>query len=301
MESESHSMLLHAPAKINLFLELHSKMASGFHELETVMATVSWFDTLSFRRNDSEQIHLDVRLATAGEAEGFPPDGIPQGRGNLVYQAVEALKQEAGVEQGLSITLVKRIPAQAGLGGGSSDAATALLGANDLWGLGYSKERLAEIAGRLGSDIPFFIYGGFARCVGRGEQIHPLHCFANLSLVIAKPPVGLATADVFRNSIIPEQPKTGQGLIEALRNSDSRAIARTMFNRLADPASRLTPWIEKLCSGFARTGSLGALMSGSGSACFGIYPTALAARTAAAQLKADDGTRVAVVHTLAGR
>lgn len=301
MESESQSMLLHAPAKVNLFLELHRKMASGFHELETVMATVSWFDTLSFRKNDSEQIDLEVRMATGGRVEDSSPEGIPQGRGNLVYQAVEALKQEAGVEQGLSITLEKRIPAQAGLGGGSSDAATALLGANDLWGLGYSKERLAELAGRLGSDIPFFIYGGFARCVGRGEQVHPLRSFANLSLVIAKPPVGLATADVFRNSIIPEQPQSGQGLIEAIQNSDSRAVARTMFNRLADPASRLTPWIEKLSSDFSRTGSMGTLLSGSGSACFGIYPTARAARIAAAQLKGDEGTRVAVVHTLAGR
>ena len=86
-------MLLHAPAKVNLFLELRSKMASGFHELETVMAAVSWFDTLSFRKYDSEQIDLEVRMARGSEADGSPPDGIPQGRGNLVYQAVEALKQ----------------------------------------------------------------------------------------------------------------------------------------------------------------------------------------------------------------
>ncbi|MEC8801657.1 MAG: 4-(cytidine 5'-diphospho)-2-C-methyl-D-erythritol kinase [Planctomycetota bacterium] len=294
------SMLLHAPAKINLFLELRGKMPSGFHELETVMSTISWFDTLSFQKNTTESIELKVMTVSEGGKSSAPQDDVPHGPDNLVYKAIESLRQEAGVQQGLSVKLLKRIPAQAGLGGGSSDAATALVGANELWGLGYSKQRLAQIAGRLGSDIPFFIYGGFARCTGRGEVIEPLRAYTNLSVVVVKPPVGLPTAEVFRNCSIPEQPETGQGLIEAIRHSDSRAIAGTMFNRLAEPASRLTPWIDKLCSEFERTGCLGALMSGSGSSCFGVYPNARVAREAASHLGTNMGLCVTVAHTLAG-
>ncbi|MDP7379527.1 MAG: hypothetical protein QF516_15650, partial [Pirellulaceae bacterium] len=109
-----------------------------------------------------------------------------------------------------------------------------------------------------------------------------------------------STAEVFRNCSIPEQPETGQGLIEAIRHSDSRAIAGTMFNRLAEPARRLTPWIDKLCSEFERTGCLGALMSGSGSSCFGVYPNARVAREAASHLGTNMGLCVTVAHTLAG-
>ena len=185
-------MIIHAPAKVNLFLELHGRRTTGFHDLETIMAPVSWYDTLRFSPSEGEAIKLRVHQPIAKlRHEVIPTDGS-----NLVVKAVEALRLHLGVEHGLSIDLVKRIPSQAGLGGGSSDAAAALLGAARCWGVEVSQAALMEIAGELGSDIPFFLGDGWSRCVGRGERIEALGIKQCLWVVIAKPPVGLATGQV---------------------------------------------------------------------------------------------------------
>jgi len=170
------------PAKVNLYLEVLTRRADGFHEIDTVMAGVSIYDSLRFEAIRGSEIRLNCRWGLG--CANLPPDAngdlpheplysdIPGGSENLVWRAVELLRKAGGLERGASIELVKRIPAAAGLGGGSSDAAAALVAANYGWNLNLPQEQLRELAAELGSDVPFFLSGlssgGAARCRGRG-------------------------------------------------------------------------------------------------------------------------------------
>ncbi|MDH3719791.1 MAG: 4-(cytidine 5'-diphospho)-2-C-methyl-D-erythritol kinase, partial [Planctomycetota bacterium] len=188
---------VHAPAKINLFLEVIAKREDGFHEIETLIAPVSLYDTLVMRdvspvASDTAAITLQLDV-TAGLRQA-----IPGGDENLAVQAARLLRQRAGVHAGLAIRLIKRIPAESGLGGGSSDAAAVLVGANVCWQLGWSREQLMELAAELGSDVPFFLARTAAICRGRGEQVRPIGPLGGWHIVIAQPDDRLSTADVYQ-------------------------------------------------------------------------------------------------------
>ena len=170
-------MVFYAPAKVNLYLELLARLSSGYHSLDTVMATVSWYDTLVFEPPRSAPDALELVVVDHGSPRSAA-DAIPTDETNLVLKALLALRQqsqETGVVDaralGARVTLTKRIASQAGLGGGSSDAATALMGANEFWRLGLNREALQPIAANLGSDVAFFLTGGLARCRSRGEVV----------------------------------------------------------------------------------------------------------------------------------
>ena len=164
---------LKAPAKINLVLEILGKRADGYHEIKSIMQAVSLFDVLSFSEAP------DIRISC----------NVPelQSENNLVLKAARILKQASGYPGGALISLEKMIPWEAGLGGGSSDAAAALTGLNSLWSLALSRERLAEIAADIGSDVPFFIYGGTCLAEGRGEKIVKLPDQGKTWFVLLKP------------------------------------------------------------------------------------------------------------------
>jgi 4-diphosphocytidyl-2-C-methyl-D-erythritol kinase len=211
---------------------------------------------------------------------------LPTDEKNLVFRAVDLLRREAGIVAGADIELVKRIPSQAGLGGASSDAAAALLAANAGWRLGWSREQLAVLAARLGSDIPFFFCPGVAMCRGRGEKIEPLGRVPPLWVVVVRPPEGLSTPAVFKACRVARQPIDPQPVIDSLRAGDVRRLASSMFNRLQEPAEQLSPAVVHLRETFARTDCLGHQMSGSGSSYFGICRNASHARRVAAQLAA---------------
>jgi 4-diphosphocytidyl-2-C-methyl-D-erythritol kinase len=166
--------------------------------------------------------------------------------------------------------LVKRIPAAAGLGGGSSDAAAALVAANEGWQLGRSGEELAEWAAELGSDVPFFLAGGPAVCRGRGERVTPVAGLAAMSFVVVRPPVGLATADVYGVCRPAEKPRDAQPLVEALQRGNWSQAGAGLLNRLQPAAERLSPWIKRLEQEFSSLGFLGHGMSGSGTSYFGL-------------------------------
>jgi 4-diphosphocytidyl-2-C-methyl-D-erythritol kinase len=151
---------LKAYAKVNLVLEVLGRRADGYHEIASVMQTIGLYDVLTFE--------------AAGEIEFSCSTPGLQEDNNLVGSAARALRQATGKKAGARIVLEKKIPRTAGLGGGSSDAAAALKGLNRLWGLGLTPEKLAEIAAGIGSDVPFFIYGGTCLVEGRGESITPL-------------------------------------------------------------------------------------------------------------------------------
>src|SRR5262245_17360065 len=167
-----------APAKLNLILDVLGRRADGFHAVETLMVPVRLADSISFTAlNPQCDITLgEIRLNVGygGPLHGLPElQQIPTGSRNLIVRALRLLQERSGCELGARVELVKRIPAGAGLGGGSSDAATALRLANHAWGIQWSSDRLAELAADIGSDVPFFLYGGAAICRGRGEQVRP--------------------------------------------------------------------------------------------------------------------------------
>ena len=202
-------------------------------------------------------------------------------------KAVELLRSRAGVEAGADIQLTKRIPSAAGLGGGSSDAAAALVAANLCWNIGYSQQRLLELAAELGSDVPFFLRRGAAMCRGRGELLEPLHAPRGLHFVIVRPPEGLSTAEVYRRCRPAEDGtdrRDSAALAAALHAGDLRRIAAGMFNRLQVAAEQMSPWVARLAAWFAELNLVGHQLTGSGSGYFGICRSARHARRAAARL-----------------
>jgi 4-diphosphocytidyl-2-C-methyl-D-erythritol kinase len=293
-----------APAKLNLFLEVLARRPDGFHEIETLMAPIDRFDTLRLSTSTTGQITLRcddaaLRLVDAGASyprvrtsqpigggpAAAPPEQLPTGDDNLVVRAVRRLRERAGVSVGAEIQLVKRIPLAAGLAGGSSDAAAALVGANELWQLGWSREQLAEIAAELGSDIPFFFDGGAAVCRGRGERIEPIGVHAALHFVVVKPPAGLGTAAVYRACRPATIARSAAELIAALRRGCLAQIGRALHNGLQAAAESLSPWIERLAKEFSQLPFLGHQMSGSGTSYFGLCHHAQQARQLATLLR----------------
>ena len=302
-------VLVHTPAKLNLFLEVLSRRADGFHEIETLITAIGVFDTLTFTPSDDGDLSLEChwaygwrawqRAAFGGEAMGE----VPVTPENLVLRAVERLRQRAGVELGGTLQLVKRIASAAGLGGASSDAAAALLAANDAWELGWSRAQLESVAAEIGSDVPFFLatgqFGpGAALCRGRGEQIEPISVLGPLHFVVVRPPEGLGTAAVYRQCRPAEQPADVAPLVSALRAGRLADVGRRMVNRLQEPAARLSGWIGRLQHLFEQNDCVGHQMSGSGSSYFGLCRHQHQARRLAARLRAASVGAVYAASTL---
>lgn len=242
----------------------------------------------------------------AAEEPVFLP--LPDSGDNLVVRALRLLQAIAVAENpdslarlGAAAKLIKSIPAAAGLGGASADAAAALLAGNRLWRLNWPTERLAEVAARLGSDIPFFVGqdGPAARaaiCRGRGERIEWLQEMPRWPVVVVRPPVGLATAPVFRACRPATEPRSVGPLLEALRRGDARRIRTSLWNRLEEPAATLTPWIGRLRRWFDRWDLIGHQMSGSGSSYFGLcWSNRQARRVASLARQAGLGVAFATV------
>jgi 4-diphosphocytidyl-2-C-methyl-D-erythritol kinase len=288
--------MVRAPAKLNLFFEILAKRSDGYHEIETLMVPVSLYDTLVASADPSGQIHVSCRWGLPGDGASALGE-LPAEADNLATKAAGLLQQRAGIKQGLRIDLVKRIPAAAGLGGGSSDAAATLLAANAVWTLGYSRAALAALAGEIGSDVPFFLVGGPAICRGRGERVEPLRTVAPIDCVVVRPPEGLSTASVYARSRVPEAPAGVEPLVEALARGDARQLGQSIHNRLEEAAESLTPWIGRLRREFERMDCLAAQLCGSGSAYFGICRHARHARRVAGRLRARGIGQVYAVST----
>jgi 4-diphosphocytidyl-2-C-methyl-D-erythritol kinase len=265
---------LPAPAKINLFLHITGRRADGYHLLESVFVPISFADTVELSvRDDGE-----IRLIDA-------PAGLTA-ENDLACRAARLLQTETGCKLGVDIRLTKRIPQGAGLGGGSSDAATALMGVNYLWKTELSSERLLAIGLKIGADVPFFMFGLPALVRGVGESLSAVTLPAQ-HLVLAHPGVSVATASVFAHP--------------ALKRDSMQVNSRVLplhfgQNDMQAAASFIAPQIEALCQSFAQRG-LAPRMSGSGSAVFAIVPSAGAAREHARAL-AGSGVTAWSVQTL---
>jgi len=286
--SASH-IVVHTPAKLNLFFEVLAKREDGYHEIETLMVPVNLYDSLYFKEDSSGQIGLDCQgVPEAWGVSGSASGKVPNGAANLVVRAVELLGRRAEIRHGARLKLVKRIPVAAGLGGGSSDAAAALVAANEGWHLGWSLARLARLAAELGSDVPFFLACGPAICRGRGEQIEPLSGLGALHFVVVRPPAGLSTAAVYGICRSAREARHAAPLCAALVGGNLAESGRLLFNRLQPAARRLSPWIERLESALDREDCLGYSMSGSGTCHFGLCRHARHARRVARRLQAND-------------
>jgi 4-diphosphocytidyl-2-C-methyl-D-erythritol kinase len=286
-QQDSAGIVLHAPAKLNLFFEVLAKRADGYHEIESLMCPIDLYDTLYFRKEPSDRLEMACQWACVpGEQDSAGFAQIPVGPENLVLRAAELARHHKAVDCGASMRLVKRIPAAAGLGGGSSDAAAALKAANLGWDLGLSSGELAALAGELGSDVPFFLAGGAAICRGRGEFVEPVAGTDTWHFVVVRPPQGLATAAVYAACRPGDPLRELAPVAEAFREGDSPQLGRLLFNRLQSAAEVLSPWIARLREAMAEEGCLGHGMSGSGSSYFGLCRHARQARRIARRLRA---------------
>ena len=250
--------MVSAAAKVNLALEVLTKRADGYHEIATVMQAVDLSDRLVLE--DAEV--LELRASTPD----VPTDGT-----NLALRAARVLREAAGIERGVRITLDKRIPVAAGLGGGSTDAAAALIGLNRLWGLRWPAGRLAELAVTLGMDVPFFLRGGAALGTGRGERLEPLVVGA-LALVLVSPRGGASTAEIY-GGVTPAMYSDGshvRQMVAALRSRRPARVAASLYNALERVAAAAHGQVAQMEAALLAAGALGAAMSGSGLTVFGV-------------------------------
>ncbi len=287
MISERHggAILVWAPAKVNLFLEVLSKRADGYHDIATFMVAVTLWDTLEFKEDATGTVELACdhpELSTGPE--------------NLICRAAELLRQHTGTTQGAQVRLRKRIPMAAGLAGGSSDAAATLDGLNQLWRLGFLPSELAALGAKLGSDVPFFFAGPAAWCTGRGEIVEPMPLSGILWLVIVSPAVGLRTADVYGNVTVPTTVQTGEAFRHAVQAGKAEEISAALHNRLEEPAVRLCPAIADVQARLQSRRPLGVRMSGSGASVFALCRDREEAVRIAREfrLAADEASRPAV-------
>lgn len=257
------SILLEAPAKINLYLEVGIKFRDGYHAVRTVMQTVDLCDQVEVELGGRGG---GVRLEVEGEA--------PRGEENLCHRAAAVFLEATGIRRSASIRLRKRIPVAAGLGGGSSDAAAVLRGLNFLAGEALGKRELMGLAASLGMDVPFFLVGGTAIGEGRGERVTPLAQAPPSPVVLANPGVPLPTADVYRryDEMGGGEPPWGgaEAMGEALRAGDVGRVASLLFNSLQPAACALLPGVGALLEHALWAGARGALVSGSGPTVFAL-------------------------------
>jgi len=292
------SLTVLAPAKLNLFLRVVRRRVDGFHDLETVMTAINIFDTLVFEPVESPEITLRVSMCAPRNRNSAPTDPIPTGPENLVVRAALLLKEHAGVTQGAQITLIKRIPSAAGMGGGSSDAAATLAGLNRLWKLGRSSDELLELAGRLGSDIGFFLGGSStAVCRGRGELVEPLQLPMGLHFVVARPSSGLSTPAVFKHCQPGQSDRDVGEFLAALQRPGLGQMVRLLLNDLQSPAERLNDQVRDLRERFAKLPVIGHQMSGSGTSYFGICSSARHAGAIASRLRSEGVPWVQIART----
>lgn len=298
-----------APAKLNLYLKVLGKRSDGFHDLETLMVPVQLCDQLRWcPENSGRPVQTESCLLTVDSRALNPGPSLDSlnSSGNLVLQAAHLVAARIGRPPHGHFQLTKRIPLQAGLGGGSSDAAATLRLINACWKAGLAESELAQLAAELGSDVPFFLHSGPAICRGRGERISTTAGLPKLHFVLVKPSFGLATAQVFQefSSSTEQTPNTKDNstdrltrLIGALQAGALSTASRWMTNCLESVAARIAPEILRIKHLLADAGCRGQLMTGSGSTLFGIARSARHARWIARQLSAQRVGTVLVTST----
>lgn len=285
------ALTLPAFAKINWTLRVQGRRSDGFHELRTIFQTISLQDSLIFQESTAEELRLTCDA----------PD-IPLDESNLILRAARALRERHGIKQGAKIHLEKRIPAAGGLGGGSSDAAIALLGLAHLWQLETSRDELCEIGAQLGADVPFFFTGGTALGTGLGTEVSPLEEAHAEHLLVVAPGVKVSTAEAYKALNAPALTKQLSDIILSISRADEQfhdSLHEALHNDFEPVVFRLYPEIERVKKALLAEGARGALLAGSGSSVFGIFDNREAQQRALAALRAEKDWRIFACSSIA--
>lgn len=292
------SLTFFSPAKINLYLRIIGRRPDGYHELETVMLPLDFGDQITLHSRKSA-ITLEC-----------DDPRLPTDDSNLVLRAAKKIAEAFPTEKGVKISLKKRTPLAAGLGGGSSNAAVTLLGLKQLWKLNAPGEHLHSLAASMGSDINFFMAGGAALCRGRGERIEAVPCKFSGAILLVNPGFGISTkwayeswAKAAAESRLTAPPPEVSLLLRALAEDDLAGVSRFLFNSLEAPSIRKFPVLELIKNSMRDSGAAGALMSGSGATVFGLFPDTKLAKASARKIREQFGpsmwtqvTRFAPMH-----
>ena len=276
-------LTLNAPAKINWFLKVLGLRDDGFHEIRSLIQKITLYDRLTFMPADTLSIETDTQIPLED---------------NLIYKAAVLLQKKCGIDAGAVIGLEKTIPMGAGLGGGSSDAAAALLGLNELWSLGLATEKLSVLAEQLGSDVPFFLHGPISFISGRGENIVPRNALKTLNILLVKPSFDISTAWAYKkyshmcsaeilvagetalalyyNDDLELTKKAGkvnniEHFIRNIERAEPGDITDNVYNDLERVVIESFPVIAEIKERLCEQGAAFALMSGSGSTVFGVF------------------------------
>lgn len=287
---------IRAPAKLNLFLDVLGRRGDGFHELETLIVPLRLADHVSLAPirpanvNEPGAIQLNIHDGWPVGSPAFSQK-VPAGPDNLVVRALRLFQERSGCQLGARVELLKRIPMAAGMGGGSSDAASALRLANHAWRLNWNADRLAELAAELGSDIPFFMSPGAAICRGRGEEVERVRELPPLDFVIVKPAGALGAGEVYAayDSIGEQEAPNARAELKrwlaAMRRGAPGNLAAWMHNGLEAAARALAPCVDKIRHAFSELDVVAHQLTGSGSAYFGVCRHAQHARRLASILR----------------
>ncbi|MDR1116652.1 MAG: 4-(cytidine 5'-diphospho)-2-C-methyl-D-erythritol kinase [Oscillospiraceae bacterium] len=264
------TLSIKANAKINLSLDIVGKRENGYHNLRTIMHELPLFDDISLTLDEGEGVtaHTNLKFISS--------------ESNLAAKAAALFLSAAGKRRSVSLNLFKRIPVGAGLGGGSADAAAVLKALNSHFGFPLSEKQLLELGKSLGADVPFCILGGCALCEEIGDVMTPLPTLPHCHIAVVKPKVSISTPEMFKfydRMKIKLRPDTG-GIISALHAGDLPAVSRRLYNVMEEAAKNFTKDISELRGTLLRGGALGACMSGSGSAVYGIFDSPGAAEAA---------------------
>lgn len=270
-------MKVFAPAKLNLYLEVVSKRPDGYHELRTLMTPIALCDEIEL-----QPLERGIELEESGSG-----CGVEQ---NLAYRAARLFFERTASTRGVRIKLTKHIPVGAGLGGGSSDAAHVLMAMNTLFHANLSQAALAEMAGRLGADCPFFVHGHTALMGERGDRVLMDVQLEERSYLLVVPPIAVSTAKVYGNLKISLTGARERSTIDTIVEKRV-APENVLMNALEAVAFKLCPELAALKEDLLATGALGALMSGSGSAVFGVYQDQEHLRRGMERLSIHEGYR----------
>lgn len=258
-----NSINLKSRAKINLSIDVLGKREDGYHIVEMIMQTIDLYDNIQLKELMEDDIIVKSECSY-----------IPLNEDNIVYKAAKLIKEKMDIKKGIEISIQKNIPVAAGMAGGSSNAAAVLVGLNELWKLGLSKDELRKIGLKLGADVPFCIEGGTALAEGIGEKLTYINGLSqNANILVCKPDIFVSTKEVYQALDIEniEKRPDNKLLIEKLKEDNIQSVSKNMVNVLEEVTSKKYKDIQNIENVIIKNGALGTMMSGSGPTVFGIF------------------------------
>ena len=273
-----------SPAKVNLHLRVLGRRENGYHNIVTLMQRISLYDEMDFFPREK------------GIVIKCPGTSLPENEGNIVYKAAKSLFLHASCPSGIEIVIRKKIPIAAGLGGGSSNAATTLVTLNDLMGFNYSKNELMKIGAKLGADVPFFVFNKTAWASGIGDQLQAVENIPQMWFVLVNPCFDISTKMVYENLNLRLTNKVKKFSIPRFNTIDD--VVNKLHNDLEKVTLNLHPILKELKELLIACGALGSLMSGSGPTVFGIFADKKGALRAEEKLKAGVKWAVFGAHSI---